>query len=103
MLDEKLNCILQAPTVQVHELANPQKMKLSAQAAVLFLISHAFAATEPRIQVALALQHPVNGASTAADERIIILFSLVDGSTGPQVAEWNNGSTSAALPKTRWK
>jgi len=54
------------------------------------------------VEVALTLQHPVNGVSTTPDGRLFILYARVDGSTGPQVAEWHNNSTPTPYPTAQW-
>ncbi|EXJ81600.1 hypothetical protein A1O1_07664 [Capronia coronata CBS 617.96] len=66
------------------------------------LTSTALAAQNPRVQVALTLQHPVNGVSTTPDGRLFVLYARVDGSTGPQVAEWHNGSSPTPYPNQEW-
>ncbi|KAK5560854.1 hypothetical protein LTR46_001162 [Exophiala xenobiotica] len=66
------------------------------------LASTASTAQDPRIQVALTLQHPVNGVSTTPDGRLFVLYARVDGSTGPQVAEWHNGSSPTPYPNQEW-
>jgi len=58
---------------------------------------------DPRIQTALTLEHPVNGVSTTPDGRLFVLYARVDGSTGPQVAEYNRTTnTSTAYPNEEW-
>ncbi|KAK7905436.1 hypothetical protein LTR67_000158 [Exophiala xenobiotica] len=69
---------------------------------LLGLASTASTAQDPRIQVALTLQHPVNGVSTTPDGRLFVLYARVDGSTGPQVAEWHNGSSPTPYPNQEW-
>lgn len=60
-------------------------------------------AEDPRIQTALTLEHPVNGVSTTPDGRLFVLYARVDGSTGPQVAEYNRTTnTSTAYPDADW-
>ena len=70
---------------------------------ILFLTSAILicAATDPRLQVAITLQNPVNGVSTTPSGRIFVLFARVDGSTGPQVAEYTN-DTFVPYPNTEW-
>ena len=58
---------------------------------------------DPRIQTALTLEHPVNGVSTTPEGRLFILYARVDGSKGPQVAEYNQTTnTSTAYPNEEW-
>ncbi|KAK5127419.1 hypothetical protein LTR85_006758 [Meristemomyces frigidus] len=58
---------------------------------------------DPRIEIALTLEHPVNGISTTPAGRLFILYARVDGSTGPQVAEYNRTTnTSTAYPNEQW-
>ncbi|KAJ9643818.1 hypothetical protein H2204_001963 [Knufia peltigerae] len=57
---------------------------------------------DPRVKVALTLQHPVNGISTTPEGRLFILYARVDGSTGPQVAEWHNNSGPTPYPDAEW-
>jgi len=59
------------------------------------------AATDPRLQVALTLQNPVNGVSTTPSGRTFVVFARVDGSTGPQVAEYTN-NTFVPYPDAEW-
>lgn len=69
--------------------------------ALLGLVAIASAATDPRVQVALTLENPSNGVSTTPEGRIFVLFARVDGSTGPQVAEYVNG-TYLPYPNEEW-
>ncbi|KAK4549790.1 hypothetical protein LTR36_005091 [Oleoguttula mirabilis] len=58
---------------------------------------------DPRVQTALTLEHPVNGISTTPAGRLFVLFARVDGSTGPQVAEYDRATnTSTAYPNEEW-
>ena len=68
---------------------------------LLGLGTSASSTTDPRIEVALTLESPVNGVSTTSSGRIFVLFARVNGSTGPQVAEYING-TYAAYPDSEW-
>jgi hypothetical protein len=61
-----------------------------------------FAVQDPRVKVALTLQHPVNGVSNTPDGRLFVLYARVDGSTGPTVAEWHNGSDPTPYPNAQW-
>ena len=79
------------------------KMKLHKVIGVLLVLLHStFAAQDSRVKVALTLQHPVNGVSTTPDGRMFILYARVDGSTGPQVAEWHNNSDPTPYPTAQW-
>jgi hypothetical protein len=78
-----LNSLWQLTIIELPELAHYINMKISVQVFLLFLASCTFAATDPRVKVALTLQHPVNGVSTTPNGRIFILYARVDGSTGP--------------------
>ena len=69
--------------------------------ALLGLVASVSAATDPRVQVALTLENPVNGVSTTPEGRVFVLFARVDGSTGPQVAEYVNGSY-VPYPNAEW-
>ena len=69
---------------------------------LLALIYPGSAAEDPRLQTALTLQHPVNAVSTTPEGRLFILYARVDGSTGPQVAEWHNGSDPTPYPNAEW-
>lgn len=58
---------------------------------------------DPRIQTALTLEHPVNGIATTPEGRLFVLYARVDGSTGPQVAEYNRTTnTSTPYPDAAW-
>ncbi|KAI1614706.1 major royal jelly protein [Exophiala viscosa] len=70
--------------------------------ALLALFCSGAIAQDPRVQVALTLQNPVNGVSSTPDGRLFILYARVDGSTGPQVAEWHNGSDPTPYPNAEW-
>ena len=71
-------------------------------AILLALCNLIFAAQDPRVKVALTLQHPVNGVSTTPDGRLFVLYARVDGSTGPTVVEWHNGSDPTPFPNAEW-
>lgn len=72
-------------------------------AACTFGIGHVLAQQDPRINVALTLETPSTGVSTTPDGRLFILLSHVDGSTGPQVVEWDySTSTYSPYPNAEW-
>ncbi|KAK5133970.1 hypothetical protein LTR08_007090 [Meristemomyces frigidus] len=82
-----------------------------SQTAILllaFTISHCTAqsfhgAEDPRIRTALTLEHPVNGVSTTPGGRLFILYARIDGSKGPQVAEYDRTTnTSTPYPNAEW-
>lgn len=58
---------------------------------------------DPRIQTALTLENPSNGVSTTPDGRLFVLYARVDGSTGPQVVEYNRTTnTQVPYPNAEW-
>ena len=69
----------------------------------LSLASIICAAIDPRVEVALTADTPINGVSTTPDGRIFVLFARVDGSTGPQVAEYiSSNNTYVPYPNAEW-
>jgi sugar lactone lactonase YvrE len=74
----------------------------------LFVSGYAFAQSfygpqDPRLQVQLTVQHPINGVSTTPEGRLFIIYARVDGSKGPQIAEYNQTTnTSTAYPNEKW-
>ncbi|OCT45459.1 major royal jelly protein [Cladophialophora carrionii] len=69
---------------------------------MLLALTNTSSSQDPRVQVALTLQHPVNGVSTTPDGRLFVLYARVDGSTGPMVAEWHNDSDPTPYPDAEW-
>ena len=69
-------------------------------------IAHAQSYTgpeDPRINIELVLQHPVNGVSTTPDGRLFLLYARVDGSSGPQVVEYFPATkTQKSFPNIAW-
>ncbi|KAK3070410.1 hypothetical protein LTR53_010507, partial [Teratosphaeriaceae sp. CCFEE 6253] len=62
-----------------------------------------YGSEDPRIQTAITTQNPINGVSTTPDGRLFVLYARVDGSKGPQVAEWDYATnTSTAYPNAEW-
>ena len=58
---------------------------------------------DPRLQVELVLDTPSTGVSTTPDGRLFLVYARVDGSTGPQVVEYNRQTnTSTAYPNKAW-
>lgn len=58
---------------------------------------------DPRVQTALTLDHPSNGVSTTPDGRLFVLYARVDGSKGPQVAEYDRATrTITPYPNAEW-
>lgn len=58
---------------------------------------------DPRLQIQLIVQHPINGVSTTPEGRLFVVYARVDGSTGPQVAEYDQSTnTSTAYPNEEW-
>lgn len=64
-------------------------------------IYNAFAQQDPRIDTAIVSETPVNGVSTTPGGRIFLLYARVDGSSGPTVVEWQNG-TVTPYPNLEW-
>lgn len=56
---------------------------------------------DPRINAAIVTKTPVNGVSTTPNGRIFLLYARVDGSSGPTVVEWKNG-TAIPYPNLEW-
>jgi hypothetical protein len=81
----------------------PGDMRLQTPLSLLLALANTgFAAQDPRVQVSLTLQHPVNGVATTPEGRLFVLYARVDGSTGPTVAEWHNGSDPTPYPNLQW-
>ncbi|KAI7164726.1 hypothetical protein KC316_g8287 [Hortaea werneckii] len=58
---------------------------------------------DPRVEDTLTLEHPSNGVSTTPDGRLFVLYARVDGSTGPQVVEYNQKTnTTTPYPNAQW-
>lgn len=58
---------------------------------------------DPRINIGLTLENPSNGVSLTPSGRLFVLFARVDGSTGPQVVEYNRTTnTSTPYPSAEW-
>ena len=58
---------------------------------------------DPRVKVELVLKHPTNGVSLTADGRLFIVRSRVDGSSGPQLSEYDQSTnTSKPYPNEAW-
>lgn len=58
---------------------------------------------DSRVQTAITLETPSNGVSTTPDGRIFLLYARVDGSTGPQVVEYNSTTnTTSPYPDVSW-
>jgi sugar lactone lactonase YvrE len=58
---------------------------------------------DPRLQVAITTENPINGVSTSTDGCLFVLYARVDGSKGPQVAEYNTTTnTTTAYPNEEW-
>jgi hypothetical protein len=56
-----------------------------------------------RIVTQVTLQNPSNGVSTTPEGRLFVLFARVDGSKGPDVAEYNQTTnTSVPYPNAEW-
>lgn len=68
-----------------------------ALTATLSAAQRYYGPNDPRVETALTLQHPSNAVSTTPDGRLFLLYARVDGSTGPQVVEYNR-STNATTP-----
>ena len=55
------------------------------------------------IHVELTLNVPCNGVSTTPDGRLFLVYARVDGSTGPQVVEYDRQTNkSKAYPNEEW-
>jgi sugar lactone lactonase YvrE len=58
---------------------------------------------DQKIVTELTLNAPTNGVSTTPDGRLFLVYARVDGSKGPQVAEYNRQTnTSTAYPNEEW-
>ena len=58
---------------------------------------------DSRISVELVLDTPSTGVSTTPDGRLFLVLARVDGSTGPQVVEYNRKDNSTtAYPNEEW-
>jgi sugar lactone lactonase YvrE len=58
---------------------------------------------DPRLTATLTLDTPSNGISTTADGRLFVLYARVDGSSGPQVVEYNlTDNDVMPFPDKRW-
>lgn len=58
---------------------------------------------DSRIETALTLDVPTNGASTTPDGRLFLVLARVDGSKGAQVVEYNTTSkTMKPYPNEEW-
>jgi len=58
---------------------------------------------DPRLVTAITTQVPINGVANTPDGRLFVLYARVDGSKGPQVAEWDfSTSTGTAYPNEEW-
>lgn len=98
MLVEEIPLILTHPFDMVNNRVFASLLASFWSLAFPFLAS---AATDPRLQVALTLENPVNGVSTTPSGRTFVVFARVDGSKGPQVAEYTN-NTFVPYPDAEW-
>lgn len=58
---------------------------------------------DPRVNVEIVLQHPVNGITVTPDGRIFLCYQRVDGSSGPQIVEYfSDTKTQRAYPNVAW-
>ena len=58
---------------------------------------------DQNINVELTLNVPSNGVSTTPDGRLFLVYARVDGSTGPQVVEYDRETNkSTAYPNEEW-
>ena len=58
---------------------------------------------DPRLSIGLTLDTPTTGVSTTPDGRLFLIWSRVDGSTGPQISEYNlTTNTSVPYPNAEW-
>ncbi|KAI9664689.1 MAG: hypothetical protein M1821_006136 [Bathelium mastoideum] len=58
---------------------------------------------DPRINIEAVLDVPTNGASTTPDGRIFFVLARVDGSSGPQLVEFDRSTNSTtAFPNEEW-
>lgn len=68
------------------------------------LLPSSYAALDPRVQVALTSDTPINGISTTPSGRLFLLYARVDGTQAqglPEVVEWING-TGVPYPNAAW-
>ena len=58
---------------------------------------------DSRVNTEIVYPNPINGVSTTPDGRLFLVIARVDGSTGPQVVEYDRESnTSTAYPNEEW-
>ncbi|KAL8661283.1 MAG: hypothetical protein Q9168_008400 [Polycauliona sp. 1 TL-2023] len=58
---------------------------------------------DPRLHTKLVLDIPTTGVSTTPDGRLFLIESHIDGSTGPQVVEYNRDTnTTTPYPNEEW-
>ncbi|KAK3082155.1 hypothetical protein LTS18_001995 [Coniosporium uncinatum] len=58
---------------------------------------------DPRIEVAVTTETPINGVSTRPGGRLFVLYARVDGSSGPQVVEYNQTTNETVpFPNEEW-
>ncbi|KAI9688332.1 MAG: hypothetical protein M1822_001280 [Bathelium mastoideum] len=58
---------------------------------------------DPRINIEAVLDVPTNGASTTPNGRIFFVLARVDGSSGPQLVEFDRSTNSTtAFPNEEW-
>ena len=58
---------------------------------------------DPRISIELSLDTPATGATITTDGRVFLNWARVDGSSGPQVVEYDRSTnTSTAFPNEEW-
>lgn len=62
---------------------------------------HAIAGEDTRLMTAMTLDTPSTGVSIAPDGRRFLVLARLDGSTGPQVVEWRDG-TLVPYPDAAW-
>ena len=84
-------------------------MHFLTRIAALLLLTHSISAQtfhgpeDPRLTIQLTVQHPINGVSTTPSGRLFVVYARVDGSKGPQVAEYDQSTnTSTAYPNLEW-
>ncbi|KUI63130.1 Protein yellow [Cytospora mali] len=85
-------------------MCSRQFLTAAAAAAATIFAPPCLAATDARVQAALALDTPCNGVSTTPDGRLFVLYARVDGTQAqglPEVVEWVNG-TGVPYPDARW-
>lgn len=74
-------------------------LKAAVCAALLFY--SVGAQQDPRVNTAIVTETPVNAVSTTPDGRTFLLYARVDGSSGPTVVEYQNGSVTP-YPNLEW-